>query len=67
MKEYCETDVWSEYRAYRCSAKAKVERDGKSYCGRHDPVAKAERDGKFYCGTHDPVAKAEREKKRYIE
>jgi hypothetical protein len=28
----------------RCSRKGKVERDGKRYCGQHDPVAVKEKD-----------------------
>jgi len=31
------------HRTRQCTAIAKVERDGKCYCGVHDPVAKAER------------------------
>ena len=30
-------------RSYSCGNKAKVERDGKHYCGVHDPVAQAEK------------------------
>lgn len=39
----CCAEVWQRHsmRPYCCGAKAKVERDGKFYCGRHDPVASA--------------------------
>jgi len=35
------------HRTRQCTAVAKVERDGKCYCGIHDPVAKAERAAKL--------------------
>jgi copper(I)-binding protein len=41
----CQEKVWpaGSMRSYPCGAKAKVERDGKHYCGRHDPVRVAEK------------------------
>ena len=36
-------DGGGRYR-HQCTYKGKVERDGKWYCGIHDPVARAERD-----------------------
>lgn len=37
--------VWSAgaWRSYPCQKPAKVERDGKHYCGIHDPVRRAEK------------------------
>ena len=47
MSEKCSArtrgDVW---RDYPCSKNAKVYRDGKWYCGIHDPVKVAEREAK---------------------
>lgn len=31
------------FYGHRCTLKGKVERDGKWFCGRHDPVARKER------------------------
>ncbi len=45
------------YRTRPCGCPAKVERDGKPYCGRHDPVAKAERAAKL-----EPQREATRER-----
>ena len=33
----CSEQVWHEYQSDPCSRKAKVTRDGKDYCGQHDP------------------------------
>ena len=37
----CDGRAWAQgaMNSHRCRAKAKVERNGKHYCGRHDPVA----------------------------
>jgi len=35
------------HRTRQCTVIAKVERDGKCYCGVHDPVAKAKRAAKL--------------------
>lgn len=37
-KTKCQARVWSGFQMYDCSKKSKVERDGKWYCGTHDPV-----------------------------
>lgn len=42
----CEGRVWQGFRFLRCGNTVKVERDGKWYCGVHDPVAKKARDEK---------------------
>lgn len=41
----CEAAVWARgyFRTYACGKTAKVERDGKWYCGIHDPVRLAEK------------------------
>lgn len=44
MKHQCEATIWNDFHDYRCPYNGKVERDGKWYCGTHDPVAKAARD-----------------------
>lgn len=47
MSEHlCVGRVWSEgaMRSSQCRVRAKVERDGQHYCGRHDPVARKEKD-----------------------
>lgn len=49
MGERCSATVYSRdawLRGHPCAKPAKVERDGKWYCGVHDPAAKAERDAK---------------------
>lgn len=54
----CCKEVWTGPRCFRaapCGAAAKVERDGKPYCLRHDPVRIAER---------ERSKKAEREARR---
>lgn len=44
-KPTCCGDVWLSYRWVKCTKTGKVERDGKHYCGIHDPVAiKAKKD-----------------------
>lgn len=40
--ETCGASVFSNYSSHRCGKRAKVERDGRHYCGTHDP-AKAEK------------------------
>jgi hypothetical protein len=37
--EKCEKLIFSNWHHYPCSNKAKVKREGKWYCGKHDPVA----------------------------
>lgn len=41
----CSKRVWNDesYDYFQCSFKGKVERDGKWYCGTHDPEAVVER------------------------
>ena len=43
--------VFGEWSYHTCGAKAKIERDGKFYCGRHDPekiaAKRAERNAKW--------------------
>lgn len=43
IEHKCCGTVWpaGAFRSYPCSRNAKVERDGKWYCGTHDPVAVA--------------------------
>jgi hypothetical protein len=47
-KHKCCGSVWpaGAYRSYPCHHNAKVERDGKWYCGTHDPVAIKEKQDK---------------------
>ena len=47
-KERCCERVQSNFNFYQCSNRASVMRDGKHYCGRHDPVAVAERKKKQF-------------------
>lgn len=35
----CSEKVFRDWHNYPCGSNATVERDGKWYCGRHDPVA----------------------------
>lgn len=35
--------IFAQYSSYPCTAKAKVTRNGKPYCLRHDPVAQKEK------------------------
>ncbi len=49
----------SDFRRHECSNNAKVERNGKWYCGAHDPVVRAERQAK-----RDAVDDARHERKR---
>ncbi len=46
MTEQCSFTVYTgdTFRGHQCGHKGKVERDGKWYCGIHDPVAVAKRD-----------------------
>jgi hypothetical protein len=46
VKQYitCEERVWNGWSLHRCSRRSKVERNGKHYCGIHDPVRVAEKD-----------------------
>ena len=46
-KHTCREEVFRDYRFRVCGKTAKYERDGKWYCGTHDPVAKQARDDKF--------------------
>jgi len=41
----CSARTWPEgsFHSYPCRKRASIERDGKWYCGIHDPVAKAEK------------------------
>ena len=39
-KHQCDEKYYHGHRAQRCPNNAKVERDGKWYCGIHDPVAR---------------------------
>lgn len=43
LKHTCDGKVWDGWRYHQCSKNAKVERNGKHYCGIHDPVARAEK------------------------
>ena len=36
-KHTCAARVWRGYHSYTCGKAAKAERDGKWYCGTHDP------------------------------
>lgn len=46
MKERCDRQIMSqgEFHIHQCTRRAKIERDGKSYCGLHDPVVVAAKD-----------------------
>ena len=37
MEQRCEEKVWGAFSHYNCGNKAKVERNGKWWCGVHDP------------------------------
>ena len=43
MTEKCSKRIHKGWSAYTCSKNAKVERDGRLYCGTHDPIKVAER------------------------
>jgi hypothetical protein len=43
MSDKCSESVYNNWHFYPCNNKGKVQRDGKWYCGVHDPIAKAER------------------------
>lgn len=47
----CEASLFSNFRGYPCGRTAKFERDGKYYCGTHDPAKvsarRAERDARW--------------------
>lgn len=45
-KHQCSGKVWHDLHYYPCSINATVERDGKWYCGIHDPVKVKEREEK---------------------
>jgi uncharacterized Zn finger protein (UPF0148 family) len=49
-KKCCATvyprETFGAFHGYRCTKNAKVERDGKSYCGTHDPEVLKARDEK---------------------
>lgn len=45
--ERCSQIMCGEYPNHRCFNKAKVERDGKPYCGIHDPEYIKEKDRKW--------------------
>ena len=66
--------VWTDFRSGGCSAKGKIEREGKFYCMRHDPVRveekRIERQKQFnikYAAWRDKAAMQERRKQMYIE
>lgn len=40
----CEGRIWREHHHVQCSCEAKVTRDGKDYCGTHDPVRRKEKE-----------------------
>ena len=40
----CDTHIYSGFRSHRCTRNGVVERDGKFYCKKHDPVAVRQRD-----------------------
>ncbi len=47
MEKRCSYIVAGEYPSHQCRNKAKVEREGTSYCGVHDPVYIKEKDRKW--------------------
>jgi hypothetical protein len=46
LSNQCSAKVWSGWSHYPCSKKAKVNRNGKDYCGIHDPQKVAARNAK---------------------
>jgi uncharacterized Zn finger protein (UPF0148 family) len=52
-KHKCQVEVWNRYhyRSYPCGRTAKAEKDGKHYCGIHDPAKvdakRAEREARY--------------------
>ena len=42
-KDRCQQMMWMHYSHHQCIAPSKVTRDGKGYCGTHDPVKVMER------------------------
>ena len=43
----CCEEVWNNYTHWPCGKTAKFERDGKWYCGIHDPEKRKERSDEF--------------------
>jgi uncharacterized Zn finger protein (UPF0148 family) len=56
----CCAEVWKGWRYEPCANNSKVERDGKFYCGVHDPVKVAERQAR-----HDRARLAQRKAEAY--
>ena len=47
-KKQCEEMMFANWRSYQCSNNAKMEHEGKYYCGTHDPVKrKARQDARY--------------------
>jgi hypothetical protein len=65
----CCKGIYRNYSLYQCSAKASVERDGKFYCGRHDPVkCKAKSDARHTAFLAEvEVREKQRKKERAAE
>ncbi len=59
----CEGSIRGDYRSHRCLRNAKIERDGKWYCGTHDPVAKKTRQAAIDARLK-PKRDAENERRR---
>ena len=58
VKHTCCGRIQSNFRFYTCGKAAKFERDGKHYCGTHDPVSIGEKNA-----VKNAAWKAEREAK----
>ena len=48
---------------HQCTSKAKIEHDGRHYCGRHDPQAKAKKEAERMKEIQDKYAAANRERR----
>jgi uncharacterized Zn finger protein (UPF0148 family) len=73
-KQKCCGERWSHFRWVNCGHSGKIERDGKFYCGVHDPVRRKEkedaRSAKFETERAERkrlAAIAERRKRMYVE
>lgn len=63
--EVCIHRIWKDFHHYQCGKKAKANRNGKPYCGTHDPVKRAEKVAKRTAAFD--VQWAASEKKRWLE
>ena len=71
-KPQCCKRVWRDHRDYPCARSGKVERDGKWYCGLHDPESRKRKDTErrakwdLQYRQHEHKRKIERLKEEFI-